>query len=59
MDKSSYKNDEVDLPNEIVLKQDMLVELIGGNVATDDGLVNGAEGIFKQYKNVHILHSLD
>ena len=27
----------------------MLVELIGGNYAIDDGFVNDAEGIFKHY----------
>jgi hypothetical protein len=32
---------------EILLKKDMLVELCAGNHVTHDGLVNGADGIFK------------
>lgn len=36
-------------PTTIVLKQNMLVELIGGNYAINDGLVNGADGIFRLY----------
>jgi hypothetical protein len=49
---SSYK-----LPNDpskttclhitICIKQDMVVEFCAGNFATYDGLVNGADGVFK------------
>ena len=39
----------MDLPFAIVLKQNMLIELVGGNFVIDDGLVNGAEGIFKEF----------
>ena len=31
------------------MKKYMLVELYAGNYNTQDGLVNGAEGIFKRY----------
>ena len=36
----------MDLPFAIVLKQNILVELVGGKFDIDDGLVNGAEDIF-------------
>ena len=39
----------MDLPFIIVLKQYMLVELIGGNYAIDNDFVNGAKGVFKKY----------
>ena len=41
----------MDFPSAIVLKQGMLVEIIRGNFSTDDGLVNGAEGIFRECTN--------
>jgi ATP-dependent DNA helicase PIF1 len=34
---------------EIFLKENMLVELCAGNHVTHDGLVNGADGIFKRF----------
>ena len=37
------------LPSTITLKQNMRVELIGGKYSTEDGLVNGAEGLFRYY----------
>ena len=36
-------------PSTIKLKQNMLVELIVGNYSIEDGLVNGAEGLFRYY----------
>ena len=35
------------LPIAIELKKNMLIELIGGNYAIEDGSVNNAEGILK------------
>ena len=32
----------------------MLVELVGGNYSIEDGLVNGAEGVFKYYTQIPI-----
>ena len=37
------------LPSKIFMKKYMSVELYAGNYNTQDGLVNGAEGIFKRY----------
>ena len=50
----SYKLSDISsntcgLHSEIFLKKDMLVELCAGNHATHDGLVNGADGIFKDF----------
>lgn len=42
---------EISLPSTITVKQNMLVELYAGNYNTSDGLVNGAEGIFKSYSS--------
>ena len=39
----------MDLPSTIVLKQNMLVELIAGNYVILDGLVNGVNDIFRFY----------
>lgn len=41
----------ISLPSTITVKQNMLVELYAGNYNTSDGLVNGAEGIFKSYSS--------
>lgn len=41
----------ISLPSTITVKQNMLVELYAGNYNTNDGLVNGAEGIFKSYSS--------
>lgn len=46
----SYETNKMDFSVIIVMKQDMFVELIGGNYAINNGLVNGTEGIFKQYE---------
>jgi hypothetical protein len=37
------------LPIKILVKQNMLVELCVGNYNIEDGLVNGADGVFKKY----------
>ena len=39
----------MNLPSTILLKKNMLIELIGGNYAVEDGLVNGVEGVFRFY----------
>ena len=39
----------ISLPARILVKQNMLVELYAGNYNIEDGLVNGADGIFKAY----------
>ena len=41
----------ISLPSTITVKQNMLVELYAGNYNTNDGLVNGVEGIFKSYSS--------
>jgi len=42
---------EISLPSTITVKQYMLVELYTGNYNSNNGLVNGAEGIFKSYSS--------
>lgn len=49
LEETFYGNEKQLLPDTIVLKQGILVELIVGNFATHDGLVNGADGVFMQY----------
>lgn len=41
------KQIKLQFPSSIVLKENMLVELIGRNYNIQDGLVNGVEGIFR------------
>jgi len=45
----TWVNNKLQLHSTIVLKQNMLIELIEGNYAIEDGLVNGVEGIFRHY----------
>ena len=40
---------EKPLPSTITLKKNMFIDLIRGNYSIDDGLVNGAEGLFRHY----------
>jgi len=44
----SFEN-KISLPSTIIIKQNMLVELYAGNYNTNNGLVNGVEGVFKTY----------
>lgn len=46
IEEGSTMRNKMQLPNIVVVKWDMLVELIGGNFKVEDGLVNGAKGIF-------------
>ena len=39
----------ISLPSQILLKSNMLIELFAGNYNIEDGLVNGADGIFRTY----------
>ena len=39
----------ISLPAQILLKSNMLIELFAGNYNIEDGLVNGADGIFSTY----------
>jgi hypothetical protein len=36
----------------IQVKKDMLIEICGGNISTADGLVNGADGLFKSSSTI-------
>ena len=47
IDNISYQVDKSSLPNMIYLKEGSLVELIVRNLDTQDGLVNGVDGIFQ------------
>lgn len=49
LETNNYNIKKMCLPTRIVLKQNMLVELIGASYAINDGLVNGADGIFRLY----------
>ena len=46
IDTSHYLTDKTSLPSKILVKPRILVELIAGNLDTQDGLVNGADGTF-------------
>ena len=60
LDKTKHTLKEMALPSTIRLKQNMLVELIAGNYSIEDGLVNGAEGLFRYYtKNILALFGLN
>lgn len=48
-DTLSYYEKTIALPIKILVKQNMLVELCAGNYNIEDGLVNGANGVFKKY----------
>ena len=48
-DTLSYYEKTIALPIKILVKQNMLVELCAGNYNIEDGLVNGADGVFKKY----------
>jgi hypothetical protein len=51
---SNYERQKTNrLPQSIVLKKNMLVELIGGNYLIEDGLVNGTEAIFRHYDKTY------
>lgn len=49
---------EISFPSTITVKQNMLVELYGGNYNTNHGLVNGAEWIFKSYSSNNNRHDI-
>jgi len=53
MARSSYFafDKAISLPSIVTVKQNMLVELYARNYNTNDGLVNGAEGIFRSYSS--------
>jgi hypothetical protein len=48
-----YRNMKMKFPFVLDLKQNMLVELIGGNYVIEDGLVDGVEIIFRSYTKYH------
>ncbi len=45
----SYYENTISLPIKILVKKNMLIELCAGNYNIEDGLVNGADGVFKKY----------
>lgn len=49
LDMNEYQNEKTSLPTTILLKLGILVELIAGNLDTEDGLGNDADRIFQLY----------
>jgi len=49
-----YNDKKMHLSSIIMLKQEIIVELIEGNYAIEDGLVNYVDGIFKRYTKGNI-----
>ena len=44
-----FENKKMEIPVIIVLKKNILVEVIGGNYVEEYGLINGAKTIFRNY----------
>ena len=53
-----YHSHMVVLPPRLVLKLNMLVEICVGNYDSQDGLVNGADGIIKTYTKTSKLNTI-
>lgn len=53
IDITPYHVEKTTLPTTIFVKQGILIELIAGNLDTQDGLVNGADGIFQLHTTQH------
>jgi len=54
MKANEYGTKKIHLTSTIAFKQNMFIELIGGNYAIEDGLVNDVEGIFRHYTKGNI-----
>ena len=52
IERNINTQNSLQLSSTILLKTNMLVELVGGNYSIEDGLVNGAEGVFKYYTQI-------
>ena len=49
LDHNANNDEKQLLPETILLKKGILVELIGGNFSIQDGLINGSDGVFMHY----------
>jgi len=59
IETSNYESKKMHFPSVIVLKEHTIVELIWGNYAIEDGIMNGVEGIFRSYTLRHKWYYMD